>query len=387
MLMPHCSANRRRRAFTLVELLVVIAIIGVLIGLLLPAVQSAREAARRSACTNKIKQLSLAMLMHESTHSYLPPASHLPAVRDAMIKSGAGSSSTNWRYTGSFILPALPFMEEAGLFDRCYAYIAARGTAAETGSTTEVAGIGQPLLDEITGLRCPSELVPGKHPNASNRGVTSYHICEGDIPVNSDTFGRRGVGAAGMASNSATGAAAGPIQYMRLKEITDGTSNTLMLGEVVVGQPVTASANGALGIKAGLTHRSAPSVCASEIDASGSYTAAVVDHQLVGSRWCDGRDTYTGFFGLAPPNYPRCATSATGRNFLPASSYHPGGAVMARCDGSTMFVTNDIDAGDLNQELDSSIGTTGYEGPSARGGRTSVIGALSTKSGGEVAKP
>ena len=62
----------KARGFTLVELLVVIAIIGVLVALLLPAIQAAREAARRNSCTNKLKQIGLALLNHENTYKKFP---------------------------------------------------------------------------------------------------------------------------------------------------------------------------------------------------------------------------------------------------------------------------------------------------------------------------
>src|SRR5262245_20595869 len=66
---------RRSRGFTLVELLVVIAIIGMLVALLLPAVQAAREAGRRTSCKNNLRQMALALQLHESTFTYLPPGS------------------------------------------------------------------------------------------------------------------------------------------------------------------------------------------------------------------------------------------------------------------------------------------------------------------------
>ncbi|WP_169980682.1 DUF1559 domain-containing protein [Tautonia rosea] len=88
----------RRHAFTLIELLVVIAIIGVLIALLLPAVQSAREAARRAQCTNNLKQIGLAMHTYESLHNRLPP----------------GRKGTSW---GTWIVFILPQMEQRALYD------------------------------------------------------------------------------------------------------------------------------------------------------------------------------------------------------------------------------------------------------------------------------
>jgi len=382
----NVTIQRSRAGFTLVELLVVIAIIGVLVGLLLPAVQSARESARRSACTNKLKQLALAAITHESTFGYLPPASHSPAVKDAMNKvNGTGSGGKNrWRFVGSYILPVLPFMEEETIFKNVYAYIAARGTDAVPWASTTVTGIGQPMLDLISGLRCPSELIPTRNPDSSNRAGTNYRICKGDIPMDNLALDRRGVGVAGMAFDGNHDAGAGPIQYMRIKDITDGTSNTIMLGEAVLGSRGTNSAAGALGIQNILSFQSAPSVCAGMINASGNYSAGDTTDQLSGSRWCDTRNTYTAFFTHAPPNYPRCANSAEGQIFIPASSYHPGGAAMARCDGSTTFVTNNIDAGDLNSTL--SVQTS-YSGPSERGGRPSIIGALGSRAGGEAVKP
>lgn len=104
----------RRRGFTLVELLVVIAIIGVLVGLLLPAVQSAREAARRSACFNNLKQTGLALHNHESTYGYVPawqkwvPAPTSPANPLYNLTADA-------RYTFGVLGQLLPFLEEANI--------------------------------------------------------------------------------------------------------------------------------------------------------------------------------------------------------------------------------------------------------------------------------
>lgn len=98
-----------QRGFTLVELLVVIAIIGVLVALLLPAIQAAREAARRTQCQNHLKQLSLAMLQHESALGFLPSAGlRATNVGDPNLGSGV-------RQQGGWIYNILPYIEQQAI--------------------------------------------------------------------------------------------------------------------------------------------------------------------------------------------------------------------------------------------------------------------------------
>src|SRR5262245_3596295 len=101
----------RNHGFTLVELLVVIAIIGILIALLLPAIQAAREAARRSQCTNHLKNLTLAMINHESTHRTWP-ASGWKGSWTGDPDRGAGATQP-----GAWFYAILPFIEEQALYD------------------------------------------------------------------------------------------------------------------------------------------------------------------------------------------------------------------------------------------------------------------------------
>ncbi len=104
----------RRSAFTLVELLVVIAIIGMLVGLLLPAVQQAREAARRMQCTNNEKNLTLALLNHESANKSFPPAR---MGGDGTLPNG-NSQPGDQRYGSSAFLQCLPQLEQQGLYQQ-----------------------------------------------------------------------------------------------------------------------------------------------------------------------------------------------------------------------------------------------------------------------------
>ena len=119
MSMQTLFRGRARGAFTLVELLGVIAIIGTLVGLLLPAVQAAREAARRSSCSNKLKQVGLALQNHASAKQEV-----LPYNKDQAI-CGNGNSTTGAREfklsndgAWSWVFMALPFMEETAIYNQ-----------------------------------------------------------------------------------------------------------------------------------------------------------------------------------------------------------------------------------------------------------------------------
>ncbi len=101
---PIYSTSAARRGFTLVELLVVIAIIGVLVALLLPAVQSAREAARRMQCANNLKQIGIGVHNHHDVTGYLPP-------------THTGGTSGNHKY-GTWTIHLLPFIEQQTLYQQ-----------------------------------------------------------------------------------------------------------------------------------------------------------------------------------------------------------------------------------------------------------------------------
>jgi prepilin-type N-terminal cleavage/methylation domain-containing protein/prepilin-type processing-associated H-X9-DG protein len=194
--------NRNRHAFTLIELLVVIAIITILIGLLLPAVQKVREAAARAKCQNNLKQLALAAHSYHDIAGYLPPGVALPG--------------PDGRYT-SLLVELLPELEQAPLF--------ARWNATSPGSN--FGGAGSTASVALSVFACPSgvDQNPGQFGTVV-LGVSSYGGNGGTKSFPKSRATNDGV--FGYSSTSAR-------NQTPLLGIIDGTSNTLMFGERIIG--------------------------------------------------------------------------------------------------------------------------------------------------------
>jgi len=375
-----------RSGFTLIELLVVIAIIGVLVGLLLPAVQQAREAARRASCTNKMKQMGLAVLNYESTYSKLPAAFRsIETYRIVNSKFGGNVWNKN-NHRWSFILHLLPYIEQLPLHQKLLEEMV-------TGSGRKPFDNTATINTELTELLCPSETNGSRFSGVGEtRGRTSYRINRGDIRGdNGGSYPRnpRGPGYAGWTSGSDPEANQ---QTVKIKNITDGTSNTIMLGEVRIGDNSGDSRQGGWGLAASMSKVDAvPADCEALVGADGKYSATATNptpNQTPGTRWADGEEGYTQFYTLAAPNKPRCASGTELWQINTASSYHQGGAVLTMVDGSVWFCSDSIDDGDSSQGQTKTntpatgwAGNKGYSGPSQRG----LIGRLGSMAGGEVA--
>ena len=375
--MSVLQSQKRSNGFTLIELLVVIAIIGVLVGLLLPAVQQAREAARRSSCTNKLKQMQLAMLNYESTNQKFPAQGYAPEFR--AIHPNA-SSSARW----GFIPLILPYLEQMPLHTAMITLIETNSNARPWRQDAAHRGVTQ---TELTEILCPSD------PNTSRTsgpnqtpGRTSYRICRGDKRLERNEARKRGMGVTGYARTDGkynVQQVIGDItkikpQSVKMKDITDGTSNTISLGEARISIASGDSRGGGYGVGAGSNGgNAAPSVCAALVGPDGKYTSFTTNaSQAPGVRWADSEEGFTSFFTFAAPNYPRCGIGNENWACLPPSSYHPGGAVMAHVDGSVKFYNDNIDAGNPTARGKNA----GWTGQSERG----VFGALGSISGGEV---
>lgn len=209
------SAHRQslNHGFTLVELLVVVAIIGVLIGLLLPAVQAARESARRSSCTNNLKQLGLAMHSYHDARRSLPLGSNLPTTY--------ASNS----YGHSFIVFLLPFLEEQSRYDGFN--IALRYDISQNQTNT--------LKGPVSVLLCPSSDVRA----AVDTGLVGAPVAPTNHYVGimgpndySNVYARDSVASTTVFGGIALQGVLLYNQSVSMKDITDGLSKTLMIGEL-----------------------------------------------------------------------------------------------------------------------------------------------------------
>lgn len=235
--MRVCAPSRERAGFTLVELLVVIAIIGILVGLLLPAVQAAREAARRMSCQNNLKQLGLAMHNFESAFGRLPPGYLGPKRVDPYT-----ATFDNEQFYG--LIPfLLPFMEQTNISSQFNTEYMNPDRVAQSGEDLRWMANNPPWPQSqfvIPTVLCPSDpkmpqvMWTRGHLRGSsatgtgvtihywsgtgsylNVGRTSYLGCHG----RPDVSGRQWEGV--FRNRSKT----------KLAQVTDGTSNTLAIGE------------------------------------------------------------------------------------------------------------------------------------------------------------
>ena len=309
----------QRLAMTLVELLVVIAIIGILLGLLLPAVQAAREAARRAHCHNTLKQLAIAAMLHEETHTAFPTAGWswtLPrevrrnADGEYIAPEILGEQSWGWRYQ------MLPFIEDQDLW------------ALE--NDFEIRAAKPPLIS------CPSRR-PTTFYGGEEGGISSTVL--GDYVGNGGDTGENGLRTLGLTPEplcrcrfqtgtiiwyqpNVVKATINPLRnpLIRTSLITDGTSHTMLFGEKYVNGHWTQG--GSWGDNAGWyvgrswdTQRFATS-----LPRHDSYLTDLLPRQVQGNRRYD-------FFGSAHPTAFNCSMAD---GSVTSISYDVDGIAFAR---------------------------------------------------------
>jgi len=203
--------------FTLVELLVVIAIIGILVALLLPAIQAAREAARRTQCINNIRQLGIGLQNYHDALKTFPPSIQFD-------ENGRPPQYQLDHYANWAIL-VLPYIEQSALYD---AFDLSVPISAPINRTAR----GTPL----EAMRCPSDSgddtpFAGIHANEGDNWARGNYAANGSL---GGYFNHPGIGAAGPDApfwvNPFTKGVMGANVALRISQITDGTSHTILLG-------------------------------------------------------------------------------------------------------------------------------------------------------------
>lgn len=277
--------------FTLVELLVVIAIIGVLISLLLPAVQAARESARRTQCSNNLKQIGIA------THNFHDVNSRLP--------------NANWNSElsgGSFFTMVLPYLEQGNAYDQY-------DPSLINSEPYNVAVTGQ----RIDVFLCPSDPSPRAVPGCDSdlgRAPGNYAVCIGSSDYNQ--YWSYIPGSPQPTLNGAVVFTGSNPAQTKFASITDGTSNTLLVGETSYNLPDYVFSSGE---------------CVGQPRYSFTYWGV----PFPGSTACTTQHAFNPHDrrgdSVFDPNWVRSFRSS-----------HPTGVQFALADGSVQFITETINA-------------------------------------------
>ncbi len=337
-------AKRNSAAFTLVELLVVVAIIGILVGILLPAVQQVRESARRTTCLNNLKELATACHNFESSNQRFPPG--------AVMGQGAGWSA--------FVLE---FLEQnavgnmVSLADQQANHPTGDGPGTASHWTSSTPGNNQACRTFIISFRCASDQVSdhidsGSGPAIAGRVPSSYIGCATGTTTNTRNMVAGGsvtVAAAraarnGMLPPNQSAQYYGPNRLktaISFRDVLDGTSSTILLGETVFDTSPFTAASGSPG--------------------SWSTTNRGIDHWYIGSDQIDQKQgtDLSEFMGstMVPLNLyhryseDRLKTLGSNPNLLFAqmefgfASWHAGdGVSFAFVDGSAKYINSSVDA-------------------------------------------
>lgn len=313
-----------RRGFTLIELLVVIAIIAVLIALLLPAVQQAREAARRSQCKNNLKQVGLALHNYHDTFSVFP----MGVRRD--------QRGTEVGYGISWWPPILPNIDQAALYNK-FNFEAMNSGYGGNGSALNTVG-------QIPTMLCPSSTLA--QPSDYQKRSTYIGIAGGapttafpESRVNNshpNCCSDRGSSGAGV---SAAGGILLPNTSKSMRDISDGTSNTIIVGEVG-GTLVTSNTTMATAIATQHAH----TISGNRIQPGGSGPHGWMMGTNGGGMLPNERTFNLTTVRYAPnsQNYDRTGININFGPNNPLTSAHTGGVHALFSDGHVSFLSDNI---------------------------------------------
>ncbi|MBX3438704.1 MAG: DUF1559 domain-containing protein [Planctomycetaceae bacterium] len=330
--------RRSRSGFTLIELLVVIAIIAILIALLLPAVQQAREAARRTQCKNNMKQIGLAFHNYHDVYGMFAK----PVILGLKIGTGcmAISGSTNWA------ISLLPYMEQNNVYDQLNLNISPFDPANQAIFRTVIPGYlcpSTPVSDNLVQWEVPAGVplasgYPGVCAGWTFAGarVDYEHISGIRATLSNQAYANFPGGGGGNRHGYSTwavtiidvpGALNDGGQGSRIRDIADGTTNTILISEL--------AGRNKLYYKRILQTSAAP------------FDDAWINERTAGGGWGDPlKENWvkgTGFDGPEVNDGGLCPINCSNRKSAGLYSWHTGGAHVTLCDGSVRFLNQNID--------------------------------------------
>lgn len=310
---------KRRHGFTLKELLAVTFIIALLLCLcVLPFGRrgGVREAARRIDCNNHLRQIGLALWNYHDTHGCFPTA---------MGGTGVGGNENRL----NALVPLLVFMESSPLYDQ----IASGSYGAPPGGPAPWDTTFPPWRQHSDIFVCPSSYY-----EAADYQPTNYAFCVGDVTRDIHQLTKpRGAFAPGL--------------YVKLSDITDGSSHTIAMAEI--GSPNGRQVSGQYATNLPATILDDPGICWRTVDSGKEYYSKKVGlHEFGrGYNWVDGAAGPGLINTILPPNSPSCAVGGKEAvdGVYSAGGPHLSGCVVLLVDGSTQYVSEEVDVGDTSQ--------------------------------------
>jgi len=290
--------RRYSKGFTLIELLVVIAIIAILVALLLPAVQQAREAARRSQCQNNLKQMGLALHNYHEMKGMFPPG---------FARIAGSSTRLGWGW-GTMLLPML---DQGSLYNSLNTGMNPI-TAAGDMTTIPAAptAIQLAVMTPLPVFRCPSDVGPRLNSNRGNHATSNYH----GIAGTNNTVVNNVQGDPGMTTPGGHAGVFFGSSSTRIRDITDGTTNTIGITEIALGQ---------VRANIGTFQYKYNGAIWSGVYADGKSSSVV-------------ETLNSSVKGINTPS------NASGDSAWCNSSFHPGGLYGLRMDGSVKFLSDNL---------------------------------------------